>query len=135
MAAGTSDDPWVLKTPPGSSEYTMHMDGDQLVCQVGSTRLTYRARVIDDLQTWLRAEGGWVALGAADEQKPAPEGGVGKIGVECRRRVVRHTKGVSRPTGHVRAPVAGGTRACRADPQRARQPHASDLSADRTART
>ena len=26
MAAGTADDPWVLKTPPGTSEYTMHRD-------------------------------------------------------------------------------------------------------------
>ena len=26
MAAGTKDDPWVLKTPPGTSEYTMYRD-------------------------------------------------------------------------------------------------------------
>jgi hypothetical protein len=26
MANGTKDDPWVLKTPPGSSEYTMYRD-------------------------------------------------------------------------------------------------------------
>ena len=26
MAEGTKDDPWVLKTPPGSSEYTMYRD-------------------------------------------------------------------------------------------------------------
>ena len=48
----------------------------QLVCQVGSTRLTYDARVVDDLHAWLREQGDWVPLGAADEQKPAKEGTV-----------------------------------------------------------
>ena len=28
MAAGTKSDPWVLKTPPGTSEYTMFQDAD-----------------------------------------------------------------------------------------------------------
>ena len=26
MAAGTKDDPWILKTPPGTSEYSMYND-------------------------------------------------------------------------------------------------------------
>lgn len=73
---GTDADPWVLRTAPGTSEYTMYRDGDQLVCQVGSTRLTYQARAIDDLRDWLREQGDWVPLGAADEQKPAAEGTV-----------------------------------------------------------
>lgn len=76
MAAGTSADPWVLRTAPGTSEYTMYRDGDELVCQVGSTRLTYQARAIDDLYTWLVEQGDWVPLGAADEQKPAADGTV-----------------------------------------------------------
>jgi len=70
----------VLHTPPGTSDYTMYRDDDatppQLVCQVGSTRLTYDARVIDDLHAWLREQGDWVPLGAADEQKPAKDGTV-----------------------------------------------------------
>jgi hypothetical protein len=45
MPDGTKDDPWVLKTPPGTSEYTMYRDeaGDPpaLVCQVGTTQLRY----------------------------------------------------------------------------------------------
>ena len=53
MAAGTKDDPWVLTTPPGSSEYTMYRDEDSdpptIVCQVGSTKLLYDARAIDEL--------------------------------------------------------------------------------------
>ncbi len=77
---GSIDDPWILRTPPGTSEYAMHRDDGaepaQLVCQVGSTRLTYDARVVDDLHNWLREQGDWVPLGAADEQKPAKEGTV-----------------------------------------------------------
>ncbi|WP_076263761.1 DUF6855 family protein [Intrasporangium flavum] len=77
---GSTDDPWVLRTPPGTAEYTMHRDDAatpaQLVCQVGSTRLTYDARVVDDLHAWLREQGDWVPLGSADEQKPAKDGTV-----------------------------------------------------------
>ena len=80
MAAGSKDDPWVLKTPPGSSEYTMYCDEEaeppQLVCQVGSTKLTYQMRAIEDLHTWLKEQQDWVPLGAADEQKSASEGTV-----------------------------------------------------------
>jgi hypothetical protein len=84
QGSGTRDDPWVLKTPPGTSEYQMYRDEaadpPQLVCQVGSTRLTYHLRAIDDLHTWLREQGDWVPLGAADEQKPAAEGTVEAFG-------------------------------------------------------
>ncbi len=77
---GTRDDPWVLETPPGSSEYTMYRDQDAdppaLVCQVGSTKLTYDLCAIDDLHAMLREHGDWVDLGAADEQKPAKDGTV-----------------------------------------------------------
>ncbi len=80
MAAGTKDDPWVLKTPPGTSEYTMYRDDDAdppvIVCQVGSSRLTYLAQAIDDLHAMLVEHGDWMALGSADEQKPAKEGTV-----------------------------------------------------------
>ena len=80
MAAGTKEDPWVLKTPPGTSGYTMYADEQAdppaLVCQVGSTTLKYRLQAIDDLHGWLARQGDWVPLGAADEQKPAAEGTV-----------------------------------------------------------
>lgn len=80
MAAGTEGDPWVLRTPPGSSEYTMYRDETTdpptLVCRVGSTKLTYQARAIEDLHAWLREQGDWVPLGAADENKPAADGTV-----------------------------------------------------------
>jgi hypothetical protein len=78
--AGTKDDPWVLATPPGTSQYTMYRDETAeppvIVCQVGSTNLKYLAQAIDDLHTWLTEQGDWVPLGAADEQKPATEGTV-----------------------------------------------------------
>ena len=39
--SGTKQDPWVLKTPPGTSEYQMYRDESAdpptLVCQVGTT--------------------------------------------------------------------------------------------------
>ena len=77
---GTREDPWVLTTPPGSSEYTMHRDEESdppsLVCQVGSTTLRYRLSAIEDLHAWLREQGDWVALGAADEKKDAAQGTV-----------------------------------------------------------
>ena len=77
---GTKDDPWRLTTPSGSSEYTMYrddgLDPPAIVCQVGTTQLRYHARAIDDLHSMLKEHGGWVALGAADEQKPAAEGTV-----------------------------------------------------------
>ena len=80
MAAGTKDDPWVLTTAPGSSQYTMYREEDAdppvLVCQVGSTTLRYHLRAIEDLGAWLSAQDGWVPLGAADESKPAPDGSV-----------------------------------------------------------
>ena len=78
--SGTKDDPWLLKTPPGSSEYSMWRDEDadppQLVCQVGSTKLTYRLEAIDDLHAMLKAHGDWMPLGSADENKPAADGTV-----------------------------------------------------------
>jgi hypothetical protein len=80
MAVGSKDDPWVLTTPPGSSEFSVYRDDEAeppaLICQVGSTRLSYRARAIEDLHAWLRERGDWVPLGATDEQKPAADGTV-----------------------------------------------------------
>lgn len=77
---GTKEDPWRLSTAPGTSAYTMYRDEEAsppaLVCQVGSTRLAYHASAVEDLTAWLRAQGDWVPLGAADELKPAPPGSV-----------------------------------------------------------
>lgn len=73
---GTEAEPTALTTAPGTSAYSMHRSGDELVCVVGSTTLRYRAAAVDDLYAWLVQQGDWVPLGGADENKPAPEGSV-----------------------------------------------------------
>ena len=80
MPAGSKDDPWQLSTPPGTSAYSMYRDEGAdppaLVCQVGSTKLLYQLRAVEDLHAWLKDQGTWVLLGAADENKPAADGSV-----------------------------------------------------------
>ena len=77
---GTADDPWILKTPPGTSEYKMYRDDSSdppaLVCIVGTTKLSYPLRCLEDLHAMLKQHGDWMLLGSADEQKPAAEGTV-----------------------------------------------------------
>ena len=77
---GTKEDPWILKTPPGKSEYQMYKDEANdppiLVCTVGSTKLHYDLRCIDDLHAMLKAHGDWMPLGSADEKKEPKEGTV-----------------------------------------------------------
>ncbi|HYI23228.1 MAG TPA: hypothetical protein VEX62_11375 [Candidatus Limnocylindrales bacterium] len=80
QGSGTKEDPWQLKTPSGTSEYTMYRDDTAdpplIVCNVGSTKLTYLSRAIDDLHAMLKAHGDWMDLGAADEQKATTPGTV-----------------------------------------------------------
>lgn len=80
MEKGTKENPWKLKTPPGTSDYEMYKDTkdgkDVIVCVVGKTTLLYDHRCIKDLHTMLKKHGDWMELGSADEQKPAKEGTV-----------------------------------------------------------
>jgi hypothetical protein len=77
---GTRDSPWKLKTPSGGSEFVAFkdekLDPPSLVVQVGSTELRYQLRCIEDLHAMLKKHGDWMALGNADEQKPAADGTV-----------------------------------------------------------
>ena len=77
---GTKENPWKLKTPPGTSEFEAYRDETAdppaLIVQVGSTQLRYHLRCLDDLHAMLKAHGDWMPLGAADELKPAAEGTV-----------------------------------------------------------
>jgi hypothetical protein len=77
---GTKDQPWLLTTPPGTSSFEAYRDAaaepPALVVQVGKTQLRYHLRCLDDLHAMLVKRGDWVALGAADEQKPATDGTV-----------------------------------------------------------
>jgi len=78
--AGTKPSPWVLKTPPGQSEFTAYrdetLDPPTLVVWVGKTEVRYQLRCLDDLAKMLKAHGDWMPLGNADEQKPAAAGTV-----------------------------------------------------------
>ena len=78
--SGTSKNPWVLKTPPGQSEFSAYrdetLDPPALVVWVGKTELRYHLRCLDDLRAMLKAYGDWMPLGSADEQKPAAKGTV-----------------------------------------------------------
>jgi hypothetical protein len=78
--AGTPEQPWELKTPPGTAEYQAwrdaSLDPPALVVQVGKTQLRYHLRCVDDLHAMLKARGEWMPLGSADEQKPATDGTV-----------------------------------------------------------
>jgi len=77
---GTKQNPMALKTPPLTSDYTMHTDEkdgkEVLVCTVGKTVLLYDIRCLEDLHAMLKKHGDWMELGSADEQKPAKEGTV-----------------------------------------------------------
>lgn len=80
IGSGTKLDPWVLKTPPGTSEYTLYRDETRtppiLVCTVGKTTLHYDHRCINDLHAMLKKHGDWMELGSADERQSAKEGTV-----------------------------------------------------------
>ncbi|MDQ6904812.1 MAG: hypothetical protein M3139_17605 [Bacteroidota bacterium] len=78
VTPGTKDNPWKLKTAPGTSAFEMYNDINKegkniLVCVVGKTILHYDGRVVNDLHTMLKKHGTWIDLGGADEQKPANE--------------------------------------------------------------
>lgn len=77
---GTPESPWQLKTPPGTSDFIAYRepsaDPPALVVQVGKTQLRYHLRAIEDLHAMLKKHGDWLALGGADEQKPAATGTV-----------------------------------------------------------
>lgn len=77
---GTAEDPWILTTPPGTSEFEAYRDEaadpPALVVQVGATQLRYHLRCLDDLHAMLVEHGDWMPLGNADEQKEAKPGTV-----------------------------------------------------------
>jgi len=75
---GTKEDPWVLKTPPGKSEYMMYKDEEAdpptLMCVVGSTKLSYQLRCLEDTEAMLKEHGDWMDLGSKDEKQDVKEG-------------------------------------------------------------
>ncbi len=75
---GTKDNPLILKTPPLSSEYKMHVDEKDgkeiLVCTVGKTILHYDIRCLTDLHEMLKKHGDWMELASKDEKQVTKEG-------------------------------------------------------------
>ena len=78
--SGTPEMPWELTTPPGTSDFQAWrdptLDPPALVVQVGKTQLRYHLSCIEDLHAMLKAHDDWMALGSADEQRPAADGTV-----------------------------------------------------------
>src|ERR1044071_9376566 len=112
-AAGTKDDPWVLKTPPRSSEYTMYRDDDRdppaIVCQVGKTTLLYHAR---DRRPARDAHGPRRLDRARQRRRgQAGEGGnrrgLGPLAVKPRRWLLRAQEGSARTLRHEHAAAVG----------------------------
>jgi len=77
---GTKENPWILKTPSGESEFTAYREEASnppaIVVNVGKTELRYHLRCLEDFKEMLRSYGDWMPLGNADEQKPAKDGTV-----------------------------------------------------------
>lgn len=75
---GTKENPLLLKTPPLSSEYTMHVDEKDgreiLVCTVKTTVLHYDIRCLEDLHNMLKEQEDWILLGSKDEKQEAVPG-------------------------------------------------------------
>ncbi len=80
MAKGTKEDPWHLKTPPGTSDITLWREPEAnppaLVCFAGGTELRYHISAPEDLAAMLKKHGDWMELGNADEQKDAKGGSI-----------------------------------------------------------
>src|ERR1044071_3422450 len=78
--SGTKNDPWVLKTPSGGSEYTAYrdesLDPPGLVVDVGKTQLREHVRALYDLDARRKEPAGWLLLASQDEMKPAADGTV-----------------------------------------------------------
>lgn len=72
---GTNENPMLLRTPPQTSEYKMHVDEKNgkeiLICTVKSTVLHYDIRCIEDLYRMLIEYGDWMELGSKDEKMEA----------------------------------------------------------------
>ena len=116
MAKGTKEDPWALKTPPGTSGYTMYKEKQAeppaLVCQVGSTTLRYQVRAIEDLHAWLVEQGDWVAQAGRGRHGR----GLGTVPRQPGWRLVRVAEGLPRPLWDV-PPAIGGARPGRSHPR------------------
>ena len=85
---------------------------------------------VEDLHTWLRQQGDWVPLGAADEQKPAKDGTVEAFGRDDGNPVggwYGLRKGYRGRFGMYLPPLLEAARPRRGHPRGPQQLHASAL--------
>jgi len=82
-----------VETPPGTSEYTMHIDekdarGTCVYCR--KTVLLYDARCVDDLYAMLKSAGDWVELVAQTNRsrQGRDRGELGPLAREPNQRLV-----------------------------------------------
>ncbi|WP_309893915.1 DUF6855 family protein [Archangium sp.] len=77
-SGGTREQPWMLKTPPGTSEFEAFrddtLDPPALVVRVGKTELRYQLRCIDDLHALLVAHGDWMPQVMRKQAFALPQG-------------------------------------------------------------
>lgn len=108
-------------------------DPPSLVVTVGSTELRYHLRCIEDLHAMLVEHGDWMALGNADEQKPAADGTVEAWGRSPENPVggwYGLKKGLRGRFGKLRAAGPRGARPRRGRAQRAQQQDAGAVAQD-----
>ena len=109
--SGTPQDPWILKTPPGTSEFEAYRDPDAappaLVVQVGTTELRYHLRCIEDLHAML-AEAR--RLDAARQRRRAE---AGEAETPSRRGAGPPTTPLAAGTASRRAYAVGSATTCR----------------------
>ena len=133
--AGTKDDPWVLKTPPGHVRlHDVPRRGgrpadDRLPGRRDEAAATTPGRSRTCTRCSRRTATGCRSA-ATDEQKPAPEGTVeawGRSESQPGRRLVRAEEGPARPVRRLHAAAPRGARAGRGHPRREEQQDAGDL--------
>ncbi len=119
MEKRTKDKPWKLKTPPLTSDYTMHVDTKDgkeiLVCAVGTTALHYDYRAIKDLHDMLKKHGDWMELSEARMRNKRPRRhrrALGALIEKSHRRLVWTQKRIPRTIRHVYASINGSAGSC-----------------------
>ncbi len=125
---GTQADPWILKTPPLTSDFQAWRDEaaatPALIVQVGSTRLSYHLRCLEDLPAMLRAR----RLGRTRKRRRRQtrqgrvRGGLGPCPRQSCRRLLRSTERLSRPFRQLRHAGLGIARVGGAGTWAAQQP-------------
>jgi hypothetical protein len=80
LLPGMRGNPWKLTTPDGKSGFKafrdVRLEPPALVVLAGDKELRYHLRCLEDLHEMLKENGGWVALGAAEESENAAHGSV-----------------------------------------------------------